>query len=209
MNCPKCGGDNVSISLEQVSSKTKKSGVGFGGHMNNMARGVTAVCVLIYRLYKKHQIKEAARLLQSESEKQAAERETQRRREAAEREERLRQREAYRATVNREIFHVVGVTFKNEDGRDRQALLRKIKREQPPEEDFVLREFEYKGERAVGVYFRGEQVGSIAREDLHKALAQIDRFDKVSDYEVTGGFKLDNGDRANYGLDIAVYFKKA
>ena len=31
MNCPKCGGDNVSISLEQVSSKTKKSGVGFGG----------------------------------------------------------------------------------------------------------------------------------------------------------------------------------
>ncbi len=46
MNCPKCGGDNVSISLEQVSSKTKKSGVGFGGHMNNMARGVTAVCTL-------------------------------------------------------------------------------------------------------------------------------------------------------------------
>lgn len=166
------------------------------------------ICVLIYRLYKKHQIKEAARLLQSEREKQAAERETQRRREAAEREERLRQREAYRATVNREIFHVVGVTFKNEDGRDRQSLLRKIKREQPPEEDFVLREFEYKGERAVGVYFRGEQIGSIAREDLHKALAQIDRFDKVSDYEVTGGFKLDNGDRANYGLDIAVYFKK-
>ena len=156
------------------------------------------ICVLIYRLYKKHQIKEAARLLQSEREKQAAERE-----------ERLRQREAYRATVNREIFHVVGVTFKNEDGRDRQSLLRKIKREQPPEDDFVLREFEYKCERAVGVYFRGEQIGSIAREDLHKALAQIDRFDKVSDYEVTGGFKLDNGDRANYGLDIAVYFKKA
>lgn len=43
MNCPNCGGDNVSISLEQVSSKTKKSGVGFGGHMNNMARGITAV----------------------------------------------------------------------------------------------------------------------------------------------------------------------
>lgn len=166
------------------------------------------ICVLIYRLYKKHQIKEAARLLQSEREKQAAEREAQRRREAAEREERFRQREAYRATVNREIFHVVGVTFKNEDGRDRQTLLRKIKREQPPEEDFALSEFEYKGERAVGVYFRGEQVGSIAREDLHKALAQIDRFDKVSDYEVTGGFKLDNGDRTNYGLDIAVYFKK-
>lgn len=166
-------------------------------------------CVLIYRLYKKHQIKARAKLLQSEREQQAAEREEQRRREAAERAELRHQREAYRATVNREIFRVVGVTFKNKDGRDRQALLRKIKREQSPEEDFTLREFEYKGERAVGVYFRGEQVGSIAREDLHKALAQIDRFDKVDVYEVTGGFEREDGERANYGLDIAVYFKKA
>lgn len=46
MNCPKCGGDNVSIQLQQVTEKTKKSGVGFGGHMNNMARGLTAVATL-------------------------------------------------------------------------------------------------------------------------------------------------------------------
>lgn len=167
------------------------------------------ICVLIYRLYKRHKLKETARLLQSERELQAAERAETRRREQAAHEEARRRKDAYLSTVNREIFHVVGVTYKNEDGRDRQAILRKIKREQPPESDMTLREFDYKGERAVGVYFRGEQVGSIAREDLKKVLSQIERFDKVVDYEVTGGFALESGDRARYGLNIAVYFKKA
>ena len=46
MTCPKCGGENVTIQMEQVSTKTKKSGVGFGGHMNNFARGITAVSTL-------------------------------------------------------------------------------------------------------------------------------------------------------------------
>ena len=46
MTCPNCGSENVSIQMEAVSSKTKKSGVGFGGHMNNLASGMTAVCTL-------------------------------------------------------------------------------------------------------------------------------------------------------------------
>lgn len=46
MICPNCGSENVSIQMETVSSKTEKSGVGFGGHMNNLARGMTAVCTL-------------------------------------------------------------------------------------------------------------------------------------------------------------------
>ena len=46
MICPNCGSENVSIQMETVSSKTEKSGVGFGGHMNNRARGMTAVCTL-------------------------------------------------------------------------------------------------------------------------------------------------------------------
>lgn len=46
MVCPNCGNENVTVSMQQVSSKTKKHGVGFGGHMNNMARGMTAVCTL-------------------------------------------------------------------------------------------------------------------------------------------------------------------
>lgn len=46
MTCPKCGGEKVSVQMEQTSSKTKKSGVGFGGHMNNLARGATAIATL-------------------------------------------------------------------------------------------------------------------------------------------------------------------
>ena len=46
MICPKCGSENVTISMQQVAGKTKKHGVGFGGHMNNAARGVTAVATL-------------------------------------------------------------------------------------------------------------------------------------------------------------------
>ena len=46
MFCPKCGSDNVTVSIQQTSTKTKKHGNGFGGHMNNMARGLTAACTL-------------------------------------------------------------------------------------------------------------------------------------------------------------------
>ena len=52
MKCPNCGSENVTISLEETGTKTKKSGVGFGGHMNNMARGMTArrISVVAYTL---------------------------------------------------------------------------------------------------------------------------------------------------------------
>lgn len=46
MVCPNCGSKNVTISIEQVSSKTKKHGNGLGGIANNTARGLTAVCTL-------------------------------------------------------------------------------------------------------------------------------------------------------------------
>ncbi len=46
MICPKCGSENVSIEFMQVGGKTKKHGNGIGGHVNNAARGLTAVCTL-------------------------------------------------------------------------------------------------------------------------------------------------------------------
>ena len=44
MVCPKCNSENVNVQIEQVSSKTKKHGNGFGGIVNNTARAATAVC---------------------------------------------------------------------------------------------------------------------------------------------------------------------
>ena len=46
MVCPNCGSENVTISMEQVSSKTKKHGNGIGCHTNNAARGLMAVSTL-------------------------------------------------------------------------------------------------------------------------------------------------------------------
>lgn len=43
MICPECKSDNVTISMEEVGSKTKKHGNGIGGHINNMARTATAI----------------------------------------------------------------------------------------------------------------------------------------------------------------------
>lgn len=44
MKCPKCKSENVTIEFVQTSGKTKKHGNGLGGHVNNAARGVTAMC---------------------------------------------------------------------------------------------------------------------------------------------------------------------
>lgn len=46
MTCLNCGSENVNISFKQVGSKSKHSGVGIGGHLNNMARGVMAMSTL-------------------------------------------------------------------------------------------------------------------------------------------------------------------
>ena len=46
MTCPNCGSENVTISIEQTGTKTKKTGVGVGGHLNNTARAMTAVATL-------------------------------------------------------------------------------------------------------------------------------------------------------------------
>lgn len=46
MICPKCKGDNVTIAYVGEGSRTKSNSVGFGGHMNNTARAMTAVGTL-------------------------------------------------------------------------------------------------------------------------------------------------------------------
>lgn len=137
------------------------------------------IFVLIYRLWKKNELKkEAAEAARLQAEEKA--------RKEAEREEARRREEAYRATLNREIFRVVGVTFKNPGGRSRQTILREIKREEPSTYSFSLRKYDFEGKPAVGVFYGEEQVGSISTGDLKRALSQIDRFERVESYDVIG-----------------------
>ena len=46
MKCPNCKSENVTVELVQTGGKTKKTGVGLGGHLNNMARASAAVATL-------------------------------------------------------------------------------------------------------------------------------------------------------------------
>lgn len=46
MKCTQCGSDNVTVELFQSGGRTRQHGVGFGGNMNNAARGLTAMSTL-------------------------------------------------------------------------------------------------------------------------------------------------------------------
>ena len=135
------------------------------------------ICVLIYRLVKKSKLKRE----REEAELAAAE---ERERKAAADRERREREEARRASLDRRIYRVVGVTYDNDDGpaRNRQTILREIAAEEPHPRAFSLEVYDFEGEPAV--------------------LPLMDRYAGLSDFAITGG-----GDK--YGLEIAVYFKKA
>ena len=44
--CPWCGGTHIQVQIVERGQMTTKKGVGFGGHVNNAARGMTAVATL-------------------------------------------------------------------------------------------------------------------------------------------------------------------
>lgn len=157
------------------------------------------ICVLIYRLVKGAQLKRA----EEESQRAAAEEKAQR---AAADRERTEGERARRAALDRRIFRVVGVTFDNDDGpaRNRQEILREIEADCPRPDAISLEVYDYEGEPAVGVFYRGEQVGNIAKGDLPVVLPLMDKYAGLSDFAVTGGA----GESSKYGLEIAVYFKK-
>lgn len=46
MQCPNCGSDNCLVQIVEKGQMTNKKGLGLGGHVNNAARGATAVMTL-------------------------------------------------------------------------------------------------------------------------------------------------------------------
>lgn len=46
MKCPECGSENVQVQIVEKGQQTNKKGIGFGGHVNNSARKLTAMCTL-------------------------------------------------------------------------------------------------------------------------------------------------------------------
>ena len=46
MSCPRCRSNNVTFTFVQTGAKSTHEGVGLGGHLNNAARGLTAIGTL-------------------------------------------------------------------------------------------------------------------------------------------------------------------
>lgn len=167
------------------------------------------ICVLIYRIWKKNKLKQeresAALARQEAKEREEAEKQAAEERRLAKIREEMRLYEDI-------TFNIVGVTYKNPNGHSRQAMLKRLKREEYPfngsHVDLEFKEYEFEGEPAVGVYLAGEQVGNIAKDDLPRFLSRRDRFDSCIMYDVVGGGTRD-GERLKYGLRLTLRFKRA
>ena len=167
------------------------------------------ICVLIYRLIKGAQLKRA----NEETQRAAAE---ERGRAEAERQSRI----SAAVEADRELrrvyddlpFKVVGVTFKNPDGRTRQAVLRKLKFADAPYDkddiEITVEKGEYEGEPAFPVMVEGVQVGNIAREDIPLVLSRWEDFVGVTSFDVSGGGRDEGGYAMSYGLKINMRFRK-
>ena len=168
------------------------------------------ICVLIYRILKKIYLKkkreEADRVQKEQEERKAAEREARYAADRAAREAELASREMF-------TFKVVGVTFKNEDGGNRQTLLRKLKFGEKPfdDEDGVTIEIEraeYEGNPAFCVYVENHQVGNIGKDDIPFFVDRFRDLIGVSGYSLSGGGTDDEGHPIYYGISIDCVFRK-
>ena len=161
------------------------------------------ICVWIYRVWKKNKLKRDAAAAA------AARREAKEREDAA-RLEAWRAKQAARETLK---FKVVGVTFKNEDGKSRQTLLRKLHFGDAPFNsdegvDITIERGAYQGEPAFSVFAEGHQVGNISKDDVPFFVRRWSDFVGVTSAEVYGGGTDDEGHSINYGMKINWEFPK-
>ena len=88
-----------------------------------------------------------------------------------------------------DLFHIVGVTFENDDGKRRQDVLQRMALgyHENDSRKMRLEKTKYKDEDAVGVFFGKNQIGNISRTDLPYMLRNWENYYCVDGYEIIGG----------------------
>ena len=102
---------------------------------------------------------------------------------------------------------VSGVTFKNENGVSRQAILRKIKFNDKPFNEYIELElcpYEYKGSPAYGVYANSLNIGNIPADSIQFVSDNMERIDSISAIDVYGGGRDESGHAISYGCKITL-----
>lgn len=107
-------------------------------------------------------------------------------------------------------YRIAGVTFNNEDGSNRQNILRHIKFRDPPFDsetfNIIFDEYEYDGEPAIRVIIQGVTIGNLPKEDVGTFLTKKNAFNAVTDLTIVGGGLDDSGMRLSYGARIIVRY---
>lgn len=108
-------------------------------------------------------------------------------------------------------IRVVGVTFDNEDGTNRQQILRHIRFRDPPfdnNEPFVeIRPYDYHGEDAIEVLVEDQVIGNIPRGKVQEIMKDFDKYDGITAIDIIGGGEDEYGDRLKYGAEITIRFR--
>lgn len=105
---------------------------------------------------------------------------------------------------------VAGVTFNNDDGTDRQLILRKLHFRDNPFSKYVdveIKQYEFKGSPAYGVYANDMQIGNIPANLVPFMQENIERIESISHIDVYGGGHKD-GKPISYGCKIILRFLK-
>ena len=96
---------------------------------------------------------------------------------------------------------VVGVTFENEDGTDRQEILEELDELPGYMVEVKLEPYTYRGEPAVRVLADGRQIGNVPKELAAEISERFGSIAEIGDFEVVGG------DGFKYGARFAITFK--
>lgn len=114
-------------------------------------------------------------------------------------------------------FRAKGTSYTNDEGEDRQFLLRKMKFRDEPFDgdswDVELKPYDYTDEDtgetspAIKILVNGHDVGRVPRESVAEVMEAMGKPGcMVSAVDVLGGGKKENGERLHYGFQVVVRY---
>lgn len=108
-------------------------------------------------------------------------------------------------------IRVVGVTFDNENGTNRQNILRHIRFRDPPFDDVEvcaeLHPYDFNGEDAISVLVADQTIGNIPKTRVQEIMDHWENLEGITAIDIIGGGKDEFGNRLNYGAEITIRFR--
>lgn len=99
-------------------------------------------------------------------------------------------------------YPIVGITFNNDDGTSRQAIIKKLK----DNDLLTIEAYKYKNEDAIMVKtIEGEQIGNIKKEHVPYVLDRMKTLEKCSIFDIHS-FVADDGSEIYIAKIIIFYW---